>query len=377
MPVDADESTVPITVRRSSSGSEDDSYVRRGPTIETPDQRVVVPITETLLDAETGINVERFLRTAIALAADRDARVVLLGLETVPDERTLNSVRKFMRSGQSEDGDEAVVETLQKRRTQLAEMTSVAGKLDPSVEVRGIVRAVTDRQQGIVDVLGDGSETAVLLLRGTELDDGWLLARSTVDAVLAEADCDVFVENVSPKDGESALYVPDVDGHTVASLDDSETDAIDSILLAVGTGPHAALAAEAARAVATATDASVTVLHVVSPDESAGSRSDAEDLLEFAEYVLGDDVTSDTELTVAADRTDAILAEATGHDFVSIGAPEPTSRLERLVFESPQETISAESDAVVLMSREAEGTLRSLYYRWKRGVESIDDEENT
>jgi len=378
MPDDQERSDVRIVVPRPSSDSEDDSFVRTGPPIQTPDPIVVVPVTDTLLESQTGINVRRFLQTAVALAADTDGRVLLLGIETVSGEAALDTLREYVRSDHSADPDTpAVVETVERRRTQLAEMASVAQELTQSVQVTAAVRAVTDVTEGILDVLGDGVETSALLPRSSGLDEGWLLNRSTIDTILAEAACDVFVENMGVREGENALYVPNVGEHTVAPLADSAGATVDSILLPVGMGPHAALAAEAARAVARSADASVTVLHVVSPDDSAAATADGEDLLRFAEYVLGDDVETETVLREASDTTESIVNEAEEYDFVSIGAPEQKSGLEQIVFGSVQETIAELSEATILMARDADETNRSLYYRWKRGIEAIDDENET
>jgi len=374
---DSEPPDVRITVPRDTSDSDDDSYLRSGPRIQTPDYLVVVPVTGTLLDTYTGINVHRFLRTAVALAADNDGRVLLVGMEAVQDESALEPVREYVQSEESAASDKPeVVEAIEDRQTQLAEMADVAQELDPSVSVTASVRAVSDITSGILSVVNGGNETAVLLLRGTGLDEGWLLNRSTVDTILAEAECDVFVENMGVKSGENTLYVPDIEGHTVASLAESEAETIDSILLPVGAGPHAALAAEAARAVARHANASVTVLHVISPDASAEATGEGEDLLKFADYVLGSDVTTETELKTASDTADVIVQQAKDHDFVSIGAPEQKSRLKKIVYESVQETVSELNEATVLMSRDSDRTARSLYYRWKRGIEAIEDDDN-
>ncbi|WP_232820474.1 universal stress protein [Halorussus litoreus] len=250
----------------------------------------------------------------------------------------------------------------------------MAQNLDSSVPTSAVVRVVTDTTEGILDVIGDGNETAVLLLRDAGIDGGEVLNRSTIDTVLADAECDVFVENLGVKRGENALYVPDVEEHTVASLAQSDAETIDSILLPVGTGPHSALATEAARAVARATDASITVLHVISPDGSDRATTEGEDLLTFAEYVLGSDVTVETELREASDTTEEIVQEAKAHDFTSIGMPENKSRLEQFVFGSVQQTLSELSEVTVLLSRDPDRVMRSLYYRWKRGIEAIDDD---
>lgn len=120
---------------------------------------------------------------------------------------------------------------------------------------------------------------------------------------------------------------------------------------------------------------SVNVLHVIDSDASRETRADAKDLLKFAEYVLGSDVESETELREADDTTDVIVQEAQSHDFTSIGAPEQKSRLERLVFNSVQETLTERSDVTVLMGRDSDQTMRSLYYRWKRGMDAMEESD--
>ena len=143
----------------------------------------------------------------------------------------------------------------------------------------------------------------------------------------------------------------------------------------MGTGPHAALASEAARAVARACDASVTVLHVIQPDASGEEQSDARDLLTFAEYVLGPEVDSETELREASDPTDVIIEAAKDHDFTSIGSPEEKFGLRDLVFEPVQETLVGDPDLTVLMGRDVDRTMRSLYYRYTRALENSDADE--
>jgi len=370
---DSEQAGVRITTQKQSSDSDDESYLRSGPLIQTPDYTIIVPITETLLDTYTGINVRRFIQTAVALAAENDGRVLLLGVETV-NEAALETVRENVQTGQPSEGEsDAPMETIEERQRQLAEMVDVAQELTPSVPVSAAVRPVTDLTEGILDVLDGETDTAVLLPRGTGLDEGWLLKQSTIDTILADAECDVFVEKMRAQGGENALYVPSVDEHTVASLAESEAETIDSILVPVGAGPHSALAAEAARAVAHAADASVTVFHVITPDSATDARSDGEDLLKFAEYVLGPDVATATELEEGADTTDAIVKKARSHDLVSIGAPEEKSRLEQVIYGSVEGTLSDLSRATVLMSRDSDQTMRSLYHRWKRGIEKGDN----
>lgn len=368
---DTGASTVPITAPEPSSGSEAESYGHDGKIIHRPEYSVVVPVVSDLFDSTTAINARRFLRTAIALAADNDGRVVLLGIADVGDEAVVEQVREYASPTDRSDGErQSIPEVVVERQSQLAQVMSVAEDIDPNVSVSAMVRTVAETTQGILDALEGGSETAVLLLRGTGFDEGWLLGKGTIDTVVTEAECDVFVENVGGRQGAHALYVPDIERHTVASLAESEAETIDSILLPVGTGPHAALVSEAARAVARTSTAAVTVLHAIPPDASGKERSDARDLLQFADYVLGPDVESQTELREAPDPTDVIIEEAQNHGFTAIGSPEQKSRLRNLVFEPVQETLAGRKDVTVLMGRDSDRVMRSLYYRYKQALET-------
>ena len=365
---------VPIAVSEPSSEPEADSYGHGGEVIHQPDYTVVVPVVSDPFD-DTGINARRFLQTAMALADDDDGRVVLLGIAEVADETTIERVREYARSDDGGQKERSIPDIVAERRTQLAQIMDVVGNIDRDVPVRALVRVVTDTTRGILAALGGGSETAVLFLRGAGFEESRLPGKSTIETAIDEAKCDVFVENVGLREGEHALYVPDVDDHTVAPLAESDTETIESILLPIGTGPHAALASEAARAVARAFDASVAVLHVVSPDASREERSTARDLLTFAEYVLGPEVHAETELREASDPTDVIIEEARNHDFTSIGSPERKFGLRDLVFEPVQETLLGEKDVTVLMGRDANRTMRSLYYRYTRAMEDSDTDD--
>lgn len=54
---------------------------------------------------------------------------------------------------------------------------------------------------------------------------------------------------------------------------------------------------------------------------------------------------------------------------MSIGAPEAKPGLMRLIFESEEDIISKQSNATVLMARDANRTAGSLYYHWKQELE--------
>ncbi|MBP1988082.1 universal stress protein [Halolamina salifodinae] len=368
--------TVPIVAPKPPSNADTGSNGYGGEIIHRPSYSIVVPIVSDPFDSDAGINAHRFLQTAIALAADNDGKVLLLGIAEVDSRTGLEQIREHDDSKSTSEGKEnAAPETVQERQRQLRQVLKVAEGLHTDLTLRAVVRAVTDTTQGILDSLDGGSKTAVLFLRGTGFNESWLLGESTIDTVVEEADCDVFVENIGVRDGAGRLYVPDDEGHTVASLAESEAESIDSILLPVGAGPHAALASEGARAVAHASDASVTALHVIPLDSSDQERSDATDLLEFAEFVLGPDIESNTVLREAPDPTDAIIDEATSHDFTAIGSPEQKFQLRDLVFKPVQETLARRNDVTILMCRDSDRTSRSLYYRYKQAMDTNDDEQ--
>ena len=367
------EPTVPVGASAPSTEPETGSYGYGGELIHHPKYTVVVPVVGGPFDGDTGIDVRRLLQTATALAADNDGRVVLLGVAEVADGATVERVREHARA--DGEGEELrVPEAVTERRTQLRRVVNAAADVDRDVRVQALARVATDTTRGILDALGSGSETAVLLLRGTR-SDGWLLEGSTVDTVADEAECDVFVESLGVREGKRALYAPDVDSHAVASLAESDAETIESVLLPVGAGPNAALASEAARAVARAFDASVTVLHVVSPEASGKERSDARDLLTFAEHVLGPEVDSEVELRESADPTDVIVEAARSHDFTSIGSSERKFRLRDLLGTPVQETLVGEDGVRVLMGRDADRTTRSLYYRYTRAMGDPDTDD--
>lgn len=92
-------------------------------------------------------------------------------------------------------------------------------------------------------------------------------------------------------------------------------------------------------------------------------------MLKFADFALGSDVESKTELREASDPTEVIIQEAKDHDFTSIGSPEQKSRLRNLVFSPVQETLAGRKDVTVLMGRDEDRIMRSLYYRHKQLME--------
>ena len=89
------------------------------------------------------------------------------------------------------------------------------------------------------------------------------------------------------------------------------------------------------------------------------------------------EVDSETELREASDPTDVIIEEARNHDFTSIGFPEQKFKLRNLIFKPLQKTLAGKRDVTVLMGRDADRTMRSLYYRYRRAMENSDTDERS
>jgi len=369
---------VPVRVVRTRQPDEEETTATTGgfdTGVHHPAYRLVVPIAGDLFDPGHGVNVRRLLQTAIAIAADNDGHVRLLGIAEVGDDATLADLEEGgveVETGAST----ALPDVVEQRRTQLRQVMEVVEALDPSVSVTAVVHAVADTKRGVLAAVDARPDTALLLLRGSALDRSWLFGRSLIDELLEEAECDIFVENVPVEASSRGLYVPDLQEHSVASLAETESESIDSVLLPVDDGPHSALAAEAARAIAVDAAVPVHVVHVLAPDASPSERSDAEELLSFAEYVLGADVECETSIREAEDRAEAIVEAATDHDVTVIGEPDRTTGLERLVFEPVGDQLAGQSDVTVVLCRDAAGTMRSLYYRWEQGMDAMEEGSN-
>ena len=318
-------------------------YIGRAPSLEriereTPtavaeytspgrDYRVVVPIANPA-------NVDQLMRTACTLAADRDGEVHVTSVVTVPEQTPLSEGRSLA------DGRRAVLD----RAIEFAEARDVPAS--------GAVRIGHHAADGILNTLAQHDADALILgWRGHPASRSDVVFGSTVDRVVKDADCDVYVEKIGPR----------ADG------------AVESILLPTAGGPHAALAAETAMAVARATGARLHVINVVSPDADADARRRAEALVDRALAELeGFDVT--TELVESVDVVDGIVSRTGDHDLTIIGATRE-GPLQRLLFGAIPQAVGRRSKSTVIMTkRDLDVTSRAAdlaaWLRGRRGGET-------
>lgn len=264
---------------------------------------------------------EQFMRTAVDVATDRDAEILVMSVVTVPQQTPLEKGRQFV------DDKRAVLE----------EAMTVAE--DADVPVNGTVRIGHDVSQAILNTIEQEESDAVLLgWRGRSRRRDFVLG-SNLDTVVTDADCDVLVEKV----GESA------DGD------------VDSIFLPTAGGPHAELAAEVARAVARTEAATVEVAHVIAPDATEDERADAEERIESTMAVL-EDVDAERALLDGSDVADTIVDRSSAHDLTIVGATRE-SLLQQLTFGAIPEEVGRRISTPVVMTKRNLG-IGSRVQRW-------------
>ncbi|MWV41204.1 universal stress protein [Natrialba sp. INN-245] len=239
----------------------------------TADGTLLVPIA----NAETAT---RQLDTAIDLATDRSYRIVLLYVLEVPPQLSLQDGRRYL----LEDENEQLL-------ADAADRVESAG-----IPVESRIRIARDVATGIVGGAEEYAADAILLgWRGRPPREEVILG-SYLDTILRKAPCDVLVKRVK-----------------------TPTPEIDSVLVPVAGGPHDRYAAEAAGAIARRNDASVTLLHVVDPDDLELSEDEAQALLEdTADSFSGVDSVERTVLE-STDVAGTITDQTPHHDLTVLG----------------------------------------------------------
>jgi nucleotide-binding universal stress UspA family protein len=252
-------------------------------------------------------------------------------------------VRTAAAVARANDGEIHVVSVVHKpRESPFALFTDETIK----AEFAGDRREILDRAVGTapedVPVAGEivvGHDVADALISAVEkleadaLLVGWhgrprrseVVLGTTIDDVLQRAPYDVLVERIGPT-----------------------ANGVDRVLLPVAGGPHVPLAANVADAVATATDATVRVLSVVSPSAGEGERVTAREHVEEAADLL--DAPVETEIREAPAVDEAILEAANECDLIVLGATRRGVVRRRLVGSIPQ-TVGRRTDRTVVMVR--------------------------
>lgn len=134
----------------------------------------------------------------------------------------------------------------------------------------------------------------------------------------------------------------ETDATVLVVAEETTSPTVESVLAAVGGGPHSGAVVDVAAGLARASDAALTLCHVVASDADASTREAAEDLLGRAADRVGDDVPVETVLVEDDDVADGIADTAGPHDVSVVGGPEGNGLL-RLLFGTTSERLRTRS----------------------------------
>lgn len=279
------------------------------------DQRLLVPIANPA-------SVEQLMRTALDLAADRNASIEVMSVVTVPQQTPLSEGRQFV--------DE--------ERKVLNQALEFANEEQPDIPVSGKIRIGHDVAQAILNTIEQDDADLVLMgWRGRGRRRDYVLG-SNVDTVVTQARCDVLVERIGP------------------------AGAVEAILLPTAGGPHASFAGDIARAIARPNDARVDVIHVVNPGMPAAKRP--QEMLDetAAEF---EDVDVTTQMLEGRDVVETIIEQSADYDLTIIGATRE-GLLQQLIFGGIPEAVGRRARCTVIMAKRHLGITSRLTRLFKR-----------
>lgn len=262
--------------------------------------RVVVPLTSMSIDSATEL--------ALALCEGYGADLYLLDPLLVPEQTPLDRPE----------------ERLERERETAGEVLSVLQSGDHGVSVSGSVRVGHQLESLVINAASEHAADLVVLDADVFLE-AFGMKRSGVERIARRVPCDVLV--VSGLD----------------SLADVRT-----VLVPIAGGPHSELIVGVARALATARDVWVDVLHVLPSTAPIEGRDAAERLIDEAVAAV-DSERADRWLLEADDAAAAIIEESEQYDLTILGTPD-RSRLKRFLFGSTTDTVVTEASVPVIVA---------------------------
>lgn len=257
---------------------------------------------------------DRQLETAIDIASERCARIVVCYVQRVPPSLSLEDGRDYLL------GDEpfALLETA-------VEHVEAAGV--PATRTIRIARSVPSGICGAIDSYD--ADLALLGWRGRPPRSGIVLG-SHLDVVLRSATCDVLVQRIQ-----------------------TPRPPVETILVAIAGGPHDVFAADAAAAISRAQNASVTLLHVRSRTDADCTREAASVALAKAAESFADDVSTEQRIIRSDDVAAEITDRTASHDLTLLG----TSRggfFRRRFLGTVSEAVGRHAEGVVILAQRYE-----------------------
>ncbi|WP_265110254.1 universal stress protein [Halosolutus halophilus] len=284
-----------------------------------PDDRLLLPVA----NPDTA---DRLLGTAIDVARDRSLEILVLSVVTVPVQLSLEQARREL---EIDDRKALVDDAVEQSRAN-------------GIEATGRIRFARSAATAICGLAEDDSVSTILLgWRGRPRRQDVVLG-STIDAVLADAPCDVLVERL-----------------------DEGPIRVSSLLVPVAGGPNTELAAEVAGSLARAREAHVELV-TVTADRDDETVAEARELLDRTEPSLGA-VESVERTVLAGPVVETIVDRTARHDVTVIGAAEG-GFLRRVLVGSVPEAVGREADSTVIMARRNEPVSQALWRRLRDRV---------
>ncbi|GAB7021008.1 universal stress protein [Halostagnicola bangensis] len=291
------------------------------------DGTILVPIA----NRETA---DRQLDTAIDIAADRSYRVLLVYVLDVPSQLSLEDGRRYLLA----DEDGAMLETAAKR------VESNGIPVDHRIRIaRGVATGIVGAAEAYdVDVV-------LLGWRGRPPRENIVLGNH-LDKVLKNAECDVLVKRIKTPTPPT----------------------IDSILVPVAGGPHDELAAETADSIARRNDASISLLHVLDPDDPELTLEEAEVFLAETADWMGNSRSVNTKIIENADVSGAITDSTTKHDITVLGASRG-GLIQRALVGTVSEAVGRHAAGTVILTKRYD-PVRTRIQRLLRVVRILDSD---
>ncbi|WP_128906343.1 universal stress protein [Halorubrum amylolyticum] len=330
--------------------------------------KLLVPIPEQTTTKYGNINAVRLLRTPCSIAADRNGSVTITTILNAPSDLSLVDVA----AGDEELSPlESLITTARER---IASIVEDVASIYPSVSVHGSV-VVGHLIENVVEQLTATDRYSGLFIPRSEDTETTLWDRSIIDEIVDTASCAVYIENL----GEySDIQRPeDSSGEEFTGENRASSNGTSDILLAVGTGTHSVLGAETARAIARHSGARVHALHLYSTTTERQVKAGGVDALSVCEYVLSDVPNVTCTSREVEHVVDDLLAEIEQYDVAVMGSPTEQPLLDRLFATSRRGEPTAESSVSIIMVRQPNDAMNTVYYRWKRAIErTIEDESS-
>lgn len=254
-------------------------------------------------------------RTAVDVARANDGNIHVVSVIHKPYTSPFLMFSDDHIKAEYSDGREKIVD----------QARSVADESD--VPVSDSLLVGSDVADAITSAIDRIDADAVLLGWRGESRTSDVVLGTTIDPVLAGADCDVLVEKVG-----------------------TEVETVDSILLPTVGGPHAKLAADVSSAIAVANDASIGVLSVVSPDATDRERAQADRHVAKTMESFDDEVTATPLVRDATDVADEIMWAASDHDLIVLGATRKGLLGRKMVGAVPK-TVGERADCPVIVTK--------------------------